>query len=340
MPIPTEALGNRNGWISASIIGIIVLVLVFRIVAEGGATAPTAIGNDSTRWDAFELPPEVTAVATTGDGDAYRRLIDTLLRDSEVRRELTTFVDRRSGQDVADDLRLVDQLITANRRGNANIFAQSPLQLINHERTLPEMEAIQVVGKAANAQASALAGRAVRAGGGEEDLERARRLHEASLTLGLTLAQERLVFREFQVGYTLMGDALSGLTAIARVTGDEAEAKKYAAAAGALSKFIRDEVTPVTVVFAPDTTLETDTRARTHAGDVAAIAREETADPMWRTTAVLRLGPMRFTAPNRADRRRAERVVKDLADAADAAWVQQAARASLDLEAAEAARAR
>ena len=337
MSIPSEAWGNRGGWITGTIIGLLVAALVGSLVSEGGATPPTELGASPARWDMIELPPSLADVLGRGgeaDGQAFLDAAEDFLNIQSTQRAIEALAEPgNTAAPVPADVPLLDRIVDASGPRPTKLFAGQPEILVNHDRTLPQLEALSTIGRAAVRQASFYAARGVREDD-DDDLQRAAELYEATFSLGRSLAAERLVFRELQDGYRLMGDGIGGLAAIAKVRGDAARAARLTAIGDDLKRFVDEEVTPVwEAIGSPDTALETDTRAARHAGDVLAIASSDVADSMWRTNAVLRLGVAQHTAPRRADRARAALIVERLAESAAEPNVRRAAESSRDLEA-------
>jgi hypothetical protein len=331
--IPKEAWGNRGGWITATAAGVVLLALTWTLASGGSMTQPTALGRDASKWSSVELPAEAVALAddvAIGEGDAgrtYDAILRTIDSNIEVRRALERYIDRRQTRaEPADDVlepvfaRFTD--VTQTR--GATLFADEPTAVINFDRQLPKLDRLSQLGRAATRHAGAL----VVAG----DEEQARELYEASLLLGVHLAEERLVHRQWQYGIRLIGDALGGLRGLAVRSEDSGRAAKLKQASDALSAYVRDTTTPVwNAIGTANNAAATDRRAETHFGDVAAIAQSPEADPMWRTEALLRLGKYRYGATRPADRSAAERILERLGDEVDGP-VRTAAMAARDLD--------
>ena len=258
---------------------LVLLALMYTLASGGSMTAATDLGRDAQRWSNVELPAEVVAVADdiatrTGDaGPTYEALLRSIESNPDRRRTLERYVSRRqTGAEPADELLepAFERLVRAAEVGSASIFADEPGQLITFDRDVPELDRLYDVGRAATRHAAALA----TTGEGE----RARQLYEAALVLGVRLADERIVHRQWQVGTRLIGDALGGLTALAARDGDAERATRLRSAGNALGAYVRDTTGPIwDVIGTTNNAVETDSRAETHFGDVAMIARSDEA---------------------------------------------------------------
>ncbi len=320
MAIPREAWGSTGGWITA---GALALALLGGVAYLGNAramTGPTELGRDAARWSAIAQPtdPAVILGGRQAPADAA-----VLYRDAAARYHSRPAA-RRPYDDLLDDgvteparagsLPLIDQLIDARGDGTVTLFGDRPERLISGEGATSELEALLALGRATARQGTLLATRA-RRDGTNSDLAQAQAHFEAAYSLGLHLFDERITHREFEVGYRLMGEGLSGLTSIARLAEDAERQAAMQAQRDALAAYVRDEVGPV---WAAIGTINDRSRAGDaadlHAGDVAAIAANDTAASLWRTEAILRLGQYAIDADRPADSAGARRILERLAD--------------------------
>ena len=130
----------------------------------------------------------------------------------------------------------------------------------------------------------------------------------------MRLYQERVVYRELQLGYRLAGQSLGGLVALAKKRGDAGRAAELAEQSDAFRAYVNGRLEPAwSALAAIDDVARGDDAADVHAGDVAFVAANESADPMWRTEAILRLGKNRLAAARLGDRAGAARTLRALA---------------------------
>ena len=334
MALPSEAWGNTKGWVIAGVVGVGVLAGVYAVSSAGSVSPPTTLGRDASKWSSIELPPVPADLAEGVDpsadaGRAYRQIADAYAEGVVDRRPYDRFLRPTVTTPAADGtLPMLDDLVDAADSGRGRIFADAPGDVINYDRGPERLDGLFAVGQAAVKQALLLA---QRNDGG--DLQRSRELLCGAYTLGRRLAEERLTHRELDRGVKLMAESLGGLTTLARVEGDESAVATHQAARQAVADFDRDAVRPVWEAIGTINNLQTTTDlADVHAGDVFAIATSESADPMWRTEAILRLGRMKFDATRPSDRRAAGRVVGGLADSLTDARLRLAAEAARDLD--------
>ena len=318
MKLPKQAWGNAAGWTSAAVLVAVVAALLVVLQRTGATTAATAFGRDADNYGPITLPVDAAVVAPhAGSGDAdvgglYRAAADAYLAGASAGRVYEEFAESASKPAEAFDLPLVQRLVDAldARAGTqVRIFADDPASLVNYDRSLPRLEALFTLGRAAQRQAGLLAAR-----DGPGDLDRARDLFAAAFALGAGLYQERLVHRELQLGYRLIGQSLGGLTALAKKSGDAPRAAELSGQADAFRAYVNGRLDPTwTAIGSIDDVARTDDAADVHAGDVLLIAGSESADAMWRTEAILRLGKNRLAAARPGDRGGASRALDALA---------------------------
>ena len=333
--LPKEAFGNAAGWATAAAIFVVCGALLMTLANAGAATATTALGRDSANYGPIEMPLDLAELLPTLPADQpdaaslYRDAADELADDSSLLRQYERFAESAARPASDGDLPLLQTLVDAAATRPTAIFADEPATLVNYDRSLPRLEALYAVGNAAARQAGLLAAR-------DEpgDAERARELYQAALALGAQLYRERVVHREMEFGYRLVGQSLGGLAALAQKSGDAARAAELRTAREAFSGYVNGRLSPVwDAISAINDYERDDDLADVHAGDVAAIAASESADPMWRVEATLRLGKLRHDASRRGDALAAERLIERLREEADEPRLSLAADAASELTA-------
>ena len=322
MKLPKEAWGNALGWTSAGLLVAVVAALLAVLHRTNAMTPPTAFGRDPANYAAVALPLDATRVAgqvrpgnadaTADAGAIYRAAADAYLADPRAGRTYEDFAEAADKPAPPGALPLVQTLVDAldARAGtDVKVFGSDPASLVNYDRALPRLEALFALGRAAQRQASLLAAR-----GGPGDLDASRQLFAAAFALGVRLYQERVVYRELQLGYRLAGQSLGGLVALAKKRGDAGRAAELAEQSDAFRAYVNGRLEPAwSALAAIDDVARGDDAADVHAGDVAFVAANESADPMWRTEAILRLGKNRLAAARLGDRAGATRTLRALA---------------------------
>lgn len=315
-----QARSIRTAWATGIILLGMVLIAAWLIRGRGRVTPITDFGRNITNYSTIAPPLDAATVVdgwpqqdadashlyeligeTYGAGVLTRRAYDDFLRES-VRRPATP-----------GDLPLVAQLIEAGRHARATLFAAEAKALINYERELPELDGLYTVGQCAIKQAGLLAGR-----GHPGDVAEAQRLYESAFVLGMRLCQERIVHRELEYGYRLVGQALGGLVALARKQEQAERASRLSDQRAEFTIYINTHIQPVweklsaiNIVDRPGDLSDL------HFGDVLAIAQSDRADPMWRIEAILRLGKGRHDASSSADRAAAQETLEDMVSIQD-----------------------
>ena len=320
MKLPKQAWGNAAGWTSATLIAVAVGALLAVVGATGSMTPATAFGRDSANFGPIALPIDPGVVAAevrpsnadaAGDvGAIYRDAADAYLADAVARRRYEDFAESATAPAV--DLPLLGRLaaaLGARAGATVTIFGDDAASLVNYDRSLPRLEALYTLGRAAVRQAGLLARR-----NAPGDLDRARQGYAAAFALGVRLFEERVVHREMELGYRLLSQSAGGLAALAQKAGDAPRAAELRKTLEAFKTYVNGRLEPTwAVIGAVNDTERTDDAADAHPGDVALIALDPRADPMWRAEAILRLGKYRVDATRRGDRAGADRLVTELA---------------------------
>ena len=186
--------GNFIGWVIATILGGVALVLMIIINTLAGVSYPSDFIKDPANTALISQPPKTDALVamrdTSTDGGAiYRKAISIYLNDK-------TFYDSYKLEAMTmGRLEAVHLLPTATHCAKADIFRSQPTKVISYEPTPPEIEAVEGVGRIA-AQVAALYRK--------DKPEEARKYAEAMFALGRHLTDERLTFREFEAGMAMM----------------------------------------------------------------------------------------------------------------------------------------
>ena len=337
-----QARSILTAWAIGITLMAAVLLAAWLIRGRGRVTPMTSFGANAANYSGIQLPLDPAAVVdgwpqqqedashlydliaeTYSAGVLTRRAYDDFLRDS-VRRPANP-----------GDLPLVAHLVEAGRQSTATLFADEPETLINYDRDLPRLDGLYVVGQCAIKQAGLVAGR-----GHPGDAAEARRLYEAALILGVRLCEERIVHRELEHGYRLIGQSLGGLVALAKKQDEVERAARLADERDRFSAYVNAKIQPVWDKLSAINILErSDDLADRHFGDVLAIAQREAADPLWRLEAILRLGKGRHDASSAADRSAAHEVLEGL-KSIDDPHLKLAVEQAMSLSAAERMNAR
>jgi hypothetical protein len=222
-------------------------------------------------------------------GEKYRAAITEFLAD---RRNYDKWhADARAA--LAARPRAVELLVEASDCSRMNLFSKAPAEIVTYDFEPPPLEAIERLGAMAVQRGMLLR---------KDQPDDARRYLAAAFALGHHLYNERLTWREFTAGVNLMSDASKYL---AQVETDPARARALDQFAAAADRYKLDQMKLHGVLATADGAL-----VGRHGGDAFALARSS-PEPMWRTSAILAIGRMKFNTPRRGDQLAAEREIKN-----------------------------
>lgn len=306
--------GNRTGWTIAAVMVVLYAGLLWVIGGAGRMTSPTQWSRSDILQQPLALPaaPQ-TVVSMSEAGDA-----GTLYRDAiaDYRARSKTYDDYLLGRTKEIDRSLpgIKAVLEAAPKMQARIFIDDPISAIGWTSSVPELEALDRVGKAVT-----------KLGMVEVRGNRARGVQylEAAFALGAKLFDERLSYAQMSRGLGLM----SGAATVLEKNTEGADQRKYADFLAGYRTF-NPQVFEVQKVISA---LPTPGRRDRTAGDIFAVAQNPNADRVWRVEAVLKLGRFRFNAPTAGDQRGANRVLKEIAAAERDPAVRTAAQMALDL---------
>ena len=282
-------VGNLTGWILSTVIavgggyGLWTLSQPPRVSAPSGAF-PHLLTKVALPTD----PKSVAPLPMTGDcdaGDKYRVAIDEFLAN---RSQYDKWHGNANAAAAAKP-RAVELLVEASHCGRMDLFRRAPAEVVNYDPEPAPLDAIERLGQMATQRGMLLR---------KTQPDEARRYLAAAFTLGYHLYNERLAWREFTAGVNLMVNASKYLR---EIESDAGRARALELFADAADKYKLEQLKLYGVLSTTDGT----TLAR-HGGDAFALARAS-PDPMWRTTAILALGRMKYNTPNRGDQLAAPR---------------------------------
>ena len=304
--------GNLVGWILSAVIavagagGLWALSQPPRVSSPSGAF-PALLSKVALPTD----PRSVAPLAMNGDcdaGDKYRAAIDEFLAN---RRRYDAWYGNAKAAAEAKP-RAVELLVEAAECGRMNLFRRAPEQVVTYEPEPAVLEAVERLGQMAVQRGMLLR---------KTQPEEAKRYLGAAFALGYHLYNERLAWREFTAGVNLMVGAAQYLP---ELEPDAGRARAIVLFAESADAYKLEQLKLYGIINTTDAA----TLAR-HGGDVYALARFS-PDPLWRTTAILAVGRMKFNTPNRGDQLAAPRELKAWAGDTDPA-VRAAAKAASDL---------
>ena len=308
-------VGNLQGWILSAGIAVTGGTALWRLsqpprVSEPSGVFPNLLSKVALPSD----PKSVSPLPMTSDcdaGDKYRAAIDEFVAH---RREYDKWhSDAKSA--AAAKPKAVELVVEAADCGRMNLFRRTPEQVVNYDADAEPLDAIERLGAMAVQRGMLLR---------RDNPDEARRYLGAAFTLGYHLYNERLAWREFTAGVNLMTDASKYLS---EIEPDAGRARSITLFAEAADRYKLDQLKLYGVINTTDGAI----LAR-HGGDAYALARSS-PDPMWRTTAILAVGRMKYNTPNRGDQLAAPRELKGwLTDPDPAARAAAAAASNLTLE--------
>lgn len=312
-------LGNRAGWMLAVVVLVAESIGVYYALSLDAYAKPTATAS-SQALAAIQLPPVPSFLfSETGSADAgalYRAAATEYLARSG---EIETMI-RDSDRASLASLPALDKILAAKTARSGPIFAGQLDQIIDYG----EPNALQAVARLGHAayRTGALQGRRA------QDRARAMEYYEAAFALGRRLADERLTWREYDAGISLMSSSGAAMVVELRKLPDRVpDAEALQAYLDAQLAQYKQFLLTFEAIYTNN-----ETKIATHAGDVFVFATDA-QEPMWRVEAILKLGRMRYNVGNprlAGNQRHAVRLLKQLKDSPDAK-ISRAANVALDL---------
>ena len=308
-------VGNLQGWILSAVIAVAGGTALWRFSQPPRVSEPSGVFPNLLSKVALPIDPKsVSPVQMNGDCDAgekYRAAINEFAANRP--RYDKWHSDAKSA--AAAKPKAVELLVEASDCGRMNLFRRTPEQVVNYDAESEPLEAIERLGAMAVQRGMLLR---------KDNPDEARRYLAAAFSLGYHLYSERLAWREFTAGVNLMTDSSKYL---AEIEPDAGRARSITLFAEAADKYKLDQLRLYGVISTTDGTI----LAR-HGGDAYALARSS-PDLMWRTTAILAVGRMKYNTPNRGDQLAAPRELKGwMTDPEPAARAAAVAASNLTLE--------
>lgn len=331
MALPRQAFGSPLGWFLAGVVVVVVVAGLAVVHRARSATPTTAVFADASLWQtaplAVDLDPVLTRIGPAGEGllssnqdtgEHYREAIDLFVSSRPHRLGLEDFLRPGTTRSAKDEnvLGFFEMIEQGGAGKAATIFAGEPEVLINYDRGLERLRALEQIGQAALKQASLLISEtrdapddAARQRGRDE----ARRLFAVTAALGQALQREQIIYKEFEAGGEFLSAGLGGLIGLAKLEQNKDVERAVKGQRDALSATMAG---PITTTWEAIATINDPAKlndaADIHAGDVLAIASRNEAHPMWRVEAILRTGKLRFDATRPGDAVFANRLLEAL----------------------------
>jgi hypothetical protein len=292
--------GNRLGWLISAGMLLAMIGLLALLSTAANPSEPTKFGREGGKLVA-KLPTDPRALlktmTETGDaGDLYLEAIKAVKLD-EVR--YRALAQTPPSSVPTEKLTAVDLLCQAATIDKATIFVRNPSQVITYD---PEPKNLMQLQEAADAAINlGLCQQAAK------HPDEAKRDYEAAFALGIHLYEERLTYKEYDLGMNLMGQAGTMLADLANKAGDTARAKSLNEFLDSRNSFYGQQIEPparVIVKIAPPT------------GDMLVLV-DNAGDPMWKIEAILALGRCKYNASTFGDQKTASRTVRRLSESPD-----------------------
>ena len=285
-------IGNLPGWIVSAFLaagGGFVLWLGSKppTVSEPSGVFPNLMSKVNLPVD----PKAAAPAPMTGDCDAgekYRAAMKEFMAD---RAQYDKWFEKANVAATAKP-HAVELLVEASNCARMDLFRKAPSEVVTYDAEPAPLDAIERLGRMAIQRGMLLR---------KTQPDEARRYLAAAFALGYHLYEERLAFREFTVGVNLMVEASKYL---AELEPDPGRATLIQNFADAADKYKKDQQKLYGVISTTDATI-----LRRHGGDAFALARRS-PEPMWRTTAILAVGRMKYNTPLRGDQLAAPRELK------------------------------
>ncbi len=302
--------GNRQGWIYSVIIAAMMIWFMWDLA--GVPPPPTPSGQFPQLWKPIELPVSPDSIHPANDvcdaGDNYRKAIDHYLRDPKLYDRFYNPLPERppsgKAQPAPDRIQAIDKrlsglsnleaielIVKAASCRDVRLFVRNPEEIVNYNPTEPALDAVRRLGDITNQVASLYQAKG--------DATFAAHYYDAAFALGSKLYKERLVHAELSIGLGLMADAAQGMKIAALRAKDEAKIGELDEFISRNQEYYQSQVLPLWRTV-NNATSDNEALARS-AGDVLAMAKTPSADRMWRTESLLRLGLYRFNAARKGD---------------------------------------
>ena len=316
--------GNVPGWVISALLALGVGFFIYQSGVPAHITPPTGKFPEGLKSASLATDPAKVVPAGTDDcdaGEAYRLVATDLKENPQL---LDAFLHAGTGlaklaaaAAMDDD---IERLVGASKCSRMMLFAKNPSEVVNYDNVKPLLPELANFGNAVINIGALHA---------QKDPAQARRYIEAVFALGRHLYEERIIFEEYRIGLDLMINA-SGM--LAQFGTDKSDAARIAQ----LKAFEADgakQSKAITPLWGAISGIGTGPDGRlAYAGDMFKIANDS-AEPMWRTEALLKLGRMRHMSDaSYGDQTGAHRVLKLTAERSDIpASVKLAARVGRDL---------
>jgi hypothetical protein len=315
--------GNTKGWGISALIVVVVGALIYFMgrppqITPPTKTIPVALSSVSeVLKDADPAKLEIKPAGTDADGhDLYVKIIDDY-KENHFRYDKYKIAATLAAEKEKPEF--LQWLVDAADCNKATLFGKKPETIINYDNEQDSIVALRQIGLFADNLGLYLITK-------KTNQDEANRYLKGAYILGERLYYERLRFEELTAGSNLMTGAAAGLQREAESQHDEARVEQLQAFQKALSDY-DSKLTPVWQAISG-----IGGNPLNNAGDIFDVA-EHSKEPMWRVEAILKLGRMHYMINvTPADQRGAVRVLKQLAENADAYPVRVAAEKARDLK--------
>jgi hypothetical protein len=308
-------IGNLPGWVLSAAIAVSGGWGLWFLSHPPRVSEPSGVFKNLLSRVALPVDPKTVAPAPINAdcdaGEKYRAAINEFLAN----RAQYDKWHEKANTALAAKPRAVELLVEASQCGRMDLFRRAPAEVINYDPEPAPLDAIEKLGDMAVQRGMLLR---------KIEPDEARKYLGAAFALGYHLYNERLAWREFTAGINLMVNASKYL---AQIEPDPGRARSIELFAEGADKYKLDQLKLYGVISTTDGAI-----LGKHGGDAFALARAS-PDPMWRTTAILAVGRMKYNTPNRGDQLAAPRELKTwVADPDPVARAAAAAASDLTLE--------
>ncbi len=276
--------GNRNGWIIAGILFLLIMWGAWQAFGINYVTSPTAFGKNPARLAKMDLEVNPATIVATPDstdaGPIYRRAID------DVKANLSKYQRFVESGKLADakSLSAIDLVLEATPMNRMTLLMQKPEANIGYFRDAAPEDLLAIE----------LAGKAVERVGlmhvADKKLKEANKYFEASFALGAKMYAERVIFMQAFKGIGLMNGAAEMMRSTAEMDKDEARVKKLESFLASTKKTTGLMIEMWKVINSVDNP----TIAR-HAGDIYLFTQaDQMQERLWRVESTLKVGRFKY----------------------------------------------
>ncbi|CAN5363815.1 hypothetical protein BH10PLA1_BH10PLA1_12480 [soil metagenome] len=290
--------GNRQGWIISAVITVITVVLYTILLLGPSVSAPTDLTTRAGAMDAITLPGNPQSLLTGGGSadtaELYRQAISNY-RSTPDAFDSYYKTGKLNSPAYKAVIPTIDLLVQASQSSNPTVFSKRPDAIVRYN---PD----QFLAMAPLDQLGHVALRIGLQYNAAKKPDLAKKYWQAAYALGCAMVNERLTFRELQIGQDLLATSSINLGG-----SDVSNAAAFRGINASSPEFMKKLMTYMALFNPSDQRVISN-----NAGDVFNLA-QNSKERMWRDEAIMMLGHYRYNAVNPGDQVGARKALEKLA---------------------------